>query len=107
MTHSNGVKARQPTYDAIIKKTFTKIDKRPTRRNKDNRLVEVKRVLVGVSVLGFDWASRYDLLAETRGCQVYQTLSGKVYRESNKEEPEEICPKIKKKWSVMKREGRI
>ena len=26
MTHSSGVNARQPTYDAIIKKTFTEIN---------------------------------------------------------------------------------
>ena len=104
MCPSNDVNARQPTYDAIIKKTFTKIDDRPTRKNKDNLLVEVKQFLVGVSAPSFDWASRYGLLAETRGGQAYQTMSGMVYRDPDKEEPQEICPKIKKKWSVVKRE---
>ena len=66
MTHSSGVNAREPTYDAIIKKTFTEINERPTRTKKDNLLVEVKKVLVGVSVPGFNWASRYRLLVETR-----------------------------------------
>ena len=66
MTHSSGVNARQPTYDAIIKKTFTEINEQPTKRQKVNLLVEVKKVLVGVSVPGFNWASRYGLLAETR-----------------------------------------
>ena len=49
MTHSSGVNARQPTYDAIIKKTFTEINERPTRRQKDNLLIEVEKILVGVS----------------------------------------------------------
>ena len=50
MTHFSGVNIRQPTYDAIIKKTFTEIQDRPSRRQKDNLLVEVEMVLVGVSV---------------------------------------------------------
>ena len=54
MTYSNGASARQLSYDAIIKKTFTEINERPTRRQKDNLLVEVKKVLVGVSVPGFN-----------------------------------------------------
>ena len=66
MTYSNGASARQLSYDAIIKKTFTEINERPTRTKKDNLLVEVKKVLVGVSVPGFNWASRYRLLVETR-----------------------------------------
>ena len=103
MTPSNGVNARQPTYGAIIKKTFTKIDEQPIRRHKDNLLVEVGKILVGVSVPGFDWASRYGLLAETRGGQAYQTLSGKVYTDPDKEEPPEISPRIKKKWKTEKK----
>ena len=67
MTFVSGAIVRQTTYNAILKKTFTKIDARPTRRNKDNLLDEVKKVWVGVCVSGFDWASRYGLLAETRG----------------------------------------
>ena len=75
MTHYSGVNARQPTYDVAIKKTFTKIDERPSRRQKDNLLVEVEMVLVGVSVPAFNWASRFGLLAETRGGPAYEELS--------------------------------
>ena len=72
MTHSSGANARQPTYDAMIKKTFTEINERPTRRQKDNLLIELKKVLVGVIVPGFNWASKFGLLAETRGGPAYE-----------------------------------
>ena len=49
MTYSNGASARQLSYDAIIKKTFTEINDLPTRRQKDNLLVKVKKVLVAAS----------------------------------------------------------
>ena len=55
MTYFSGVNARQPTYDAIIKKTFTEIYERPSRRQRDNLLVEVEKVLVGVSVPVETW----------------------------------------------------
>ena len=84
MTYSNGASARQLSYDAIIKKIFTKINDRPTRRKKDNLLVEVEKVLVAVSVPGFDWSSKYGLLAETRGGPAYEALSGKVYAHPEK-----------------------
>ena len=103
MTHFSGVNARQPTYDAIIKKTFTEIDKRPSRRQKDNLLVKVEKVLVGVSVPGFNWASRFGLLAETRGGPGYEQLSGKVYKHPSNEEALEIYPNIKKKWKPEKK----
>ena len=104
MTHSSGVNASQATYDAIIKKTFTEINKRPTRRQKDNLLVEVKKVLVGVSVPGFNWASRYGLLAETRGGPAYEALSGKVYMHPSNEEPAELYPNMKKKYKIAKKD---
>ena len=50
MTHVTGVDIEQPTYDAVIKKTFTKIDRCPSRRNRDNLLIKVEKVLVCVSV---------------------------------------------------------
>ena len=104
MTHSSGVNARQPTYDAIIKKTFTKIHERPSRRQKDNLLIEVEKVLVVVSVPGFNWSSRFGLLTETRGGPAYEKLSGKAYMHPSNEEPCEICPNIKKKWKIAKKE---
>ena len=97
MTHSIGVNARQPTYDAITKKIFTKINERPTRRQKDNLLIEVEKVLVGVSVPDFNWVSKFGLLAETRGGPAYEQLSGEVYMHRLNEEPPEISPHIKKK----------
>ena len=66
MTYSNGASARQLSYNAIIKKTFTEINDRPTRRQKDNLLVEVETFLVAISVPGFNWSSKYELLAEKR-----------------------------------------
>ena len=104
MTHSSGVNDRQPTYDAIIKKTFTEIHERPTRRQKDNLLVEVEKVPVGVSVQGFNWASMYGLLAETRGGEAYEALSGKVYRHPSNEEPPKLYPNMKKKYKIAKKE---
>ena len=92
MTYSNGASARQLTYDAIIKKTFTKINDRPTRtrRQKDNLLVEVKKVLVAVSVPGFNWSRKYGLLAETRGGPAYEALSCKAYAHPPNVEPPEV-----------------
>ena len=104
MTHVSGANARKPTYVAIIKKTFTEINDRPTRRQKDNLLVEVDKVLVGVSVPGLNWASRFGLLAETRGGPSYDHLSGKVYMHHSNKEPPEIFRHIKKKWKIAKKE---
>ena len=103
MTHSSGVNASQPTYDAIIKKTFTEIKESTTRRQKDNLLVEVEKFLVGVSVPGFNWASRYDLLAETRGGEAYEKLSGKAYRHPPNEEYPELYPNMKQKNKIAKK----
>ena len=90
-TSVSGATVRQTTYDANLKKTFTKIDARLTRRNKDNLLTEVKKVCVGVCVSGFDWASRYGLLAETRGGPAYEVLPGLTYIEPDQDDPEENC----------------
>ena len=107
MTHSSGVNARQPTYDAIIKKTFTEINERPTRRQKDNLLVEVEKVLVGVSVPGFNWSSKYGLLAETRGGPAYKALSDKACAHPSNEEPPEIYPNTRTKWKSGNKEKAI
>ena len=104
MTHSSGVNASQPTYDAIIKKTFTEINERPTGRQKDNLLVEVKKVLVGVSVPGFNWSSKYGFLAETRGGPAYERLLGKAYAHPPNEEPPKVYPNMRKKWKSGKKE---
>ena len=76
-----GIAIGQSAFDATIKKTFTKIDVKPTRRLKDNLLTEVKKVLVGVNVTGFSFASKYGLLVEVIGKDEFDTLSGRVYQE--------------------------
>ena len=91
MTSISGITVRQTTYDSIIKKIFTRIDRRPTRRMKDNLLTEVKKVCVGVCVSGFDWASRYGLIAEIIGGAEYEVLTGLAYTEPPKEDPRENC----------------
>ena len=75
-----------------------------TRRQKDNLLVEVEKVLVAGSVPGFNWSSKYGLLAETRGGPAYEALSGKVYAQPDNEEPPEIYPYTRTKWASGKKE---
>ena len=104
MTQVSGANTEQPTYDAVIKKTFTKIDGRPSRRNRDNLLIEVEKVLVCLIVPGFDWARKYGLLAETREGTEWEQLTGKVYEEPSNEEPTDTHPHIKKKWKEEKKE---
>ena len=90
MTSISGITVRQTAYDSIIKKTFTRIDRRPTRRMKDNLLNEVKKVCVGVCVAGFDWSSKYGLIAEIIGGAAYQVLTGITYTDPPEEDPKEI-----------------
>ena len=74
-----GITLRQSAFDATIKKTFTKIGEKPTRRMEDNLFTEVKKVLVGVNLTGFEFASKYGLIVEVIGKQEFDTLSGKNY----------------------------
>ena len=46
---------------------------------KDNLLTEVKKVLVGVNVTGFDFASKYGLIVEAIGKDEFDTLAGTNY----------------------------
>ena len=94
----------QHTYDAVSKKTFAKIGGRPSRRNRDNFLVEVEKVFVCVSVPGFDWSSKYGPLAKTRGGTKWGELTGKEYEEPSNEEPADTRPNIKNKWKEEKKE---
>ena len=48
---------------------------------KDNLLTEVKKVIVGVCVTGFEWASKYGLLAEIIGAAEYKKLTGITYKD--------------------------
>ena len=85
----SGITIRQNAFDATIKKTFTKIDVKPTRRMKDNLLTEVKKVLVGVCVTGFEFASKYGLLVEIIGKTEFDNLSGKDYKAPPENDPRE------------------
>ena len=85
----SGITIRQNAFDATIKETFTKIDVKPTRRLKDNLLTEVKKVLVGVNVTGFTFASKYGLLVEVIGKTEFDTLSGKNYQEPPEDDPQD------------------
>ena len=46
---------------------------------KDNLLTEVKKVLVGVNTIGFDFASKYGLIVEVIGKDEFDTLAGVNY----------------------------
>ena len=76
----SGITTRQNAFDATIRKTFTKIDVKPTRRMKDNLLTEVKKVLVGVCVTGFELVSKYGLLVEIIGETEFKNISGIDYK---------------------------
>ena len=89
MTAISGITVRQTAYDSIIKKTFTRIDRQPTRRMKDNLLTEVKKVLVGVCVTGFEWASKYGLLVKIIGAKEFETLTGIIYKVPRENDPPE------------------
>ena len=102
MTQVSGVNIEQPTYDAVIKKTFTKIDGSPSRQNRDDLFIEVEKVLVCVSVPGFDWSGKYSLPAETRGGTEWKQFTGNEYEEPINKEPTDTRPYIKKKWSEEK-----
>ena len=77
----SGITVRQTAYDATIKKTVTKIDRRPTRRTKDHLLTKVKTVLLEVGVTGFEWASKYGLLTKIIGAAEYKKLTGIIYKD--------------------------
>ena len=51
----------------------------------ETTVIEVEKVLVCVSVPGFDWASKYGLLAERRGGTEWEQLTVKVYEEPSNE----------------------
>ena len=56
---------------------------------KDNLLTEVKKVCVGVCVTGFEWASKYGLLAKIIGAAEYKKLTGITYEDPPEEDPPE------------------
>ena len=103
-TQASGATIDQLTYDDVVNKTFTKIDDHPTRKNRDNLLVEVEKILVCVSVPGFDWHRKCGLLGKTRGGEGYTALSGIDYEGPINDEPAATCRYIKKKWSEAKKE---
>ena len=76
--------------------TYQETKRQPSRRSQN--------IPSGVSVPGFNWASKFGLLAETRGGPAYEQLAGRVNMHPLNEEPPEIFPHIKKKWKIAKKE---
>ena len=89
MTPASEANCEQLTYDAMIKKTFTRITEcPPTRRSVDTLRKEVDHVLVEISVPAFFWSGKYDLLGEIGPTTAYNTLSGLNYRKPDDKEPD-------------------
>ena len=88
MTTISGVTTEQPTYDAVIQKTFSRIHGRPTRQDRDQLHKEVEHVLVDISVPALTWSGVYRLLAEARTQKTYKYLSGETYYGPSRKDPE-------------------
>ena len=104
MTTISGASAEQPTYDAVIQKTFSRIQGRPTRQDRDQPHNEVEHVLVDISVPGLAWSNKYGLLVEARTSTVYKNLSGKTYHEPSRNDPKMYDPTILETTSKYVRE---
>ena len=94
MTTITGANTEQPTYDAIIKKTFSRIHERPTRQDRDQLHKEVEHVLVDINVPHLEWSGKYGLLAEARTQTTYRNLSVNTYHEPSRTEPAMSDPTI-------------
>ena len=94
MTAISGASAEQTTYDAVIQKTFSPIQGRPTRQDRDKLHKEVEHVLVDISVPGLVWFERYGLLAEVRSQTAYINISGETYYKPSRNNPEMYDPAI-------------
>ena len=93
MTPASEANCEQLTYDAVIKKTFTRITEcPPTRRSVDTLRKEVEHVLVEISVPTFFWSGKYSLLGEIRPTAAYITLFRLNYRKPDDEDPDLTHP---------------
>ena len=81
MNQVSGTNTKQPTYDAAIKKTFSRITQRPSRQDRDELMNQVEHVLVEINVSSFEWSCKHGLLTEVRPATGYHTLSGKDHVE--------------------------
>ena len=100
MTAASEAACEQITYDAVIKKTFSRITEcPPTRRCVDTLRKEVEHVLVDISCPAFFWSGKWGLLGEIRSGAAYTELTGLTYRPPDEEEPDFIHPRLKKKNS--------
>ena len=89
MTPASEANCEQLTYNAVIRKIFTRITEfPPTRRSVDTLRKEVKHVLVEISVPAFFWSGKYGLLDEVRPTAAYNTSSELNYRKPDDEEPD-------------------
>ena len=79
----------QATYDAVIKKTFTRmLGCPPTRRSVDTLRKEVEHVMVNISTPHWGWSAKYGLLPEIKPAAKYiTTTGGLVYVPVDNNEP--------------------
>ena len=56
----------------------------------DDLLTKVKKVLVGVCVTGFEWASKYGLLVEIIRAKDFKKLIGIIYKDPPENDPPEM-----------------
>ena len=75
MTIITGAHAELPVYNSAIKKNFSKINGRPSRRDRNTLHKEVEHVLIEVSVQCFEYSGKYGLLTEARTATAYSNLN--------------------------------
>ena len=99
----------QSTYDATIKKTFTRItDCPPTRRSVDTLRKEVEHVLVNISAPDFGWSEKHGLLAKIKPRAEYTTISGGlVYVPVDEDEPGLTYRRIRQSNSKYRKKKRM
>ena len=105
MTPASEAACEQLTYDAVIKKTFTRITEcPPIRRCVDTLRKEVEHVLVDISCPAFVWSGKLGLLGEIRPLAAYTELTGLTYKPPDGEEPALTHPRIQNKNSKFRKE---
>ena len=88
----------QTTYDAVIKKTFTRMTEcPPTRRSVETLRKKVEHAMVNISTPYFGWSEKYGLLAEIKPAAEYTTIAGGlVYVPVDKDAPSLINARIRR-----------
>ena len=82
-----GANTEQPAFNSATEKTFTRIHRRPSRRNRDTLHKQIEHVLIDISVPCFDWSGKYGLLAEETTKINYKNLTNLDYIEPGPNKP--------------------